>query len=232
MSSTRKNPWNDPKHHERMRLAHLGHKHTDEQKKKISEALKGRKLRPAHAKAIKKALTPKIIKQRTENIKAAWTEQRRIEFGEQMRKRWAQLSKETRKKHAEKSSKGMKDVWQKRSIVEREKLLDVLAKNHRPTETEKKVASYLKRRGIVFVQQHRFGNAVADIYIPKLKLVIECDGSYHRRGVNQRQNEKLEKHGLHVLRLRDEDLLKSVTKTINKEIKQNLFFLFPRWKKL
>jgi len=50
------------------------------------------------------------------------------------------------------------------------------------TESEKKLWQYLRNRqfeGIKFYRQYGIGSYIADFYSPRIKLVIELDGSGH-----------------------------------------------------
>lgn len=77
----------------------------------------------------------------------------------------------------------------------------------RPTSIEKKVYDELKAKGLLFERQKTIGNKfTVDVYIPKLNLIIECDGDYwHNLPNNKRRDISkdayLKKCGFDVLRL-------------------------------
>ena len=77
----------------------------------------------------------------------------------------------------------------------------------KPTSIEKKVYNELKARGFLFEKQKTIGNKfTVDAYIPRLNLIIECDGDYwHNLPVNVRRDASkdayLKKCGYGILRL-------------------------------
>ncbi len=64
---------------------------------------------------------------------------------------------------------------------------------------------------------------IADFYCHKKKLVIEIDGEYHKRQIeyDKHRTEIINNLGIKILRFRNEEVEKELTKTINK-IKENL----------
>jgi len=66
--------------------------------------------------------------------------------------------------------------------------------------------------GFKFRRQHQFGDYVADFYCHEAKLVIECDGRVHQANEqwhhDQNRDAYMIAHGLRVLRLTNEQILK------------------------
>ncbi len=77
----------------------------------------------------------------------------------------------------------------------------------KPTSIEKIVYNELKKKGIIFEKQKVIGNKfTVDVYIPSINLVIECDGDYwHSMPINARRDASkdayLSKCGFDILRL-------------------------------
>jgi very-short-patch-repair endonuclease len=66
--------------------------------------------------------------------------------------------------------------------------------------------------GVQFYRQKPIGTYIVDLYAPKVKLVIEIDGSQHLQGdhiqKDRRRDEFLASIGLKVLRLNGREVLK------------------------
>ena len=94
-----------------------------------------------------------------------------------------------------------------------------LAKELRKLETvaEKLLWSQLNRNqllGLQFRRQHPINRFIADFYCPKIKLVIEVDGSQHYsdKGVatDKIRDKYLQDCGLRVLRFNDYEVLTNI----------------------
>ncbi len=74
-----------------------------------------------------------------------------------------------------------------------------------------------------FRRQHQVGSYVVDFYCDQHKLVIELDGGIHntRKEKDQKRDRYLESQGFRVLRIKNEELLRS-PQTILEQIAQNL----------
>jgi very-short-patch-repair endonuclease len=74
-----------------------------------------------------------------------------------------------------------------------------------PTPAEAKLWAFLRRGqlgGVTFRRQHAIGRYVVDFCAPKLKLIVELDGSPHLRVAEQdaARTRELEAKGYRVLR--------------------------------
>lgn len=105
-----------------------------------------------------------------------------------------------------KAHKGMKKPWMKKIIMERMKNL------RSPTSIEKRVYDELKNRGLLFETQKLInGHFMVDAYIPKLNLIIECDGEYWHNlpktiKRDRAKNAYLKKCGYNLLRLSETEI--------------------------
>jgi very-short-patch-repair endonuclease len=113
-----------------------------------------------------------------------------------------------------------------------------LARNLRknPTSSEKSLWQILRRKNICgyrFLRQHpvfyRDDNGwieffIADFYCSELKLIIELDGPIHnnRHEYDSERDSKLLSKGIHVLRIKNEELIDtgSVINRIEEELTQ------------
>ena len=93
------------------------------------------------------------------------------------------------------------------------------------TSAERKLwYSYLRQDNNRWLRQKPISNFIVDFYCPKLKLVIEVDGSTHleKKDIisDQNRTKELKKLGLKILRFWNDDILyglDEVTKIIEKE---------------
>ena len=107
------------------------------------------------------------------------------------------------KHHSEKSKKQMS-----------EKRINYLLKfgtNWKDTDIELLVKGELDNRKLFYIAQYRIKNRIADFYIPKYNLILECDGNYwHNRQdriIRDIETTKMmEKEGYKVVRLNDQDI--------------------------
>ena len=84
------------------------------------------------------------------------------------------------------------------------------------TSAEKAACGILARMGIVYVKQYPIWTGrkqyFADIYIPKLKLVLEIDGAYHyttkQERLDSNRSAGIRRLGYHVCRLSNSDARK------------------------
>jgi very-short-patch-repair endonuclease len=100
------------------------------------------------------------------------------------------------------------------------------------TDSEQRLWSQLHRKqilGIQFYRQKPLGNYIADFYAPKVKLVIEIDGSQHLETTqaehDQRRTAYLERQGLRVLRFTTLEVLQeleAVTETIYRTVQETI----------
>jgi cyclase len=93
---------------------------------------------------------------------------------------------------------------------------------NRSTPAEEVLWGYLKIKphGFKFRRQHPYSIYILDFYCHALKLVIEVDGSIHNlkevKNNDQQRQHLLEKDGLIVLRLTNEEILTELEKVIRK----------------
>jgi len=112
--------------------------------------------------------------------------------------------------------------------------LKFLARNLRVnlTDSEHRLWSQLRRKqilGVQFYRQKPLGNYIADFYSPKVRLVIEVDGSQHLETTqaehDQQRTVYLERQGLRVLRFTTIEVLlelEAVTETIYRAVQETI----------
>ena len=96
------------------------------------------------------------------------------------------------------------------------------------TDIELKLKNELLKRKIKFIHPYRIKNHIADFYIPKYNLIIECDGKYwHSKPKDIKRDRKhniiMRNGGYYVKRLKGNSILKN---------KVNYDKMFDRYKKL
>lgn len=122
------------------------------------------------------------------------------------------------KKHTEETLNKLRN----RVVSEKtkEKLRSLRLKQHIPkkdTKIEVLMRNELKKRGIQFSEQVPLaGVSIVDFFIPKSKIVIQCDGEYwhqlpKRELADIHQNEVLTKQGYKVFRFWGKEIKKSVS---------------------
>ena len=91
------------------------------------------------------------------------------------------------------------------------------------TEAEKYLWTKLNRNqmlGLQFRRQHPISIFIADFYCPKIKLVIEVDGSIHDILGNEAydigRSDILNDFGITVIRFTNEQIINDIDNTINK----------------
>lgn len=91
------------------------------------------------------------------------------------------------------------------------------------TESEKKLWTHLQRKqllGVQFYRQKPIGNYIVDFYAPKVKLVIEVDGSQHleldhvQKDLSRQRD--LQNQGLLVLRFDNLQVLQEIDAVMEK----------------
>ena len=93
------------------------------------------------------------------------------------------------------------------------------------TETEKQLWSRLNKNqiiGLQFRRQHPINRFIADFYCPKIKMIIEVDGSIHELPEYQShdigRSEVLNDFGITVIRFTNEQIIEKTDSTVE-EIK-------------
>lgn len=104
------------------------------------------------------------------------------------------------------------------------KLLARKMRNEMTSAERKLWYSYLRQDNNRWLRQKPISNFIVDFYCPKLKWVIEVDGSTHleKKDIisDQNRTKELKKLGLKILRFWNDDILyglDEVTKIIEKE---------------
>jgi len=93
------------------------------------------------------------------------------------------------------------------------------------TETEKLLWGFLrkKRLGVKFVRQYGIGKYIVDFYCPSKELVIEIDGSQHKKDnavvYDKQRTEYLEEIGITVLRFSNNDIYNRIDEVCNEILK-------------
>lgn len=191
---------------EKIRLAHTGMKHgpaSRARKLKISKALRGKKKSPEHRAALKRAWV--LRKQRGER---GW---------------WC--GKKASKSSRLKMSMSQKHVWKKRSKEEREQQVFAAHRvtaecpKRRNTSIELSVQTCLKNLRVKFIPNKWIGKYNIDMYLPKFRLVIECDGAYWHnlpgcKAKDRRKDKFLRSQGFHVSRISETSIRKNPEKAV------------------
>jgi len=178
-------------HRKHLSESHKGHLLPEQQKLKISLALKGRKLSSGmlgHKRS-------QEWKQKMSNLLKG----RRLSLGmtghlhsseSKQRMSLARMghcpSQETRRKMsitwsgeaAKKLSQARRLWWANLPDEEKGKKLTKWHRPTKPTSIEIAVQTFLTGAGIDFVSQKRIGSYLIDFYLPKQNIAIECDGEY------------------------------------------------------
>ncbi len=97
---------------------------------------------------------------------------------------------------------------------------------NRTTIEEQILWQYLRKKaikGIKFRRQHIINGYIVDFCAPKVKLIIEIDGGYHRkyRNYDKLRDKVLSGRGLKILRFWDAEInkdIKKILQIINREI--------------
>lgn len=100
------------------------------------------------------------------------------------------------------------------------------------TEVEKLLWNRLNKNqllGLQFRRQHPINRFIADFYCPKIKLIIEVDGSIHELPENKEydieRSELLNEFGLEVMRFTNEQIIYEMNSVVDKieQIAKDLF---------
>jgi len=191
---------------------------SEETKRKISKALKGRKLSKEHREKMKKNRVGMLGKYHREETKKKISNTQKGKHH----------SKETKKKMSM-SHKGMYSTsyYQKigamskipngrypKSHYRKMGIISVIKQQNSkgPTSIEKKLYDELKRRGLLFEKQKLInGRFLVDAYIPSFNLIIEADGNYWHnldrvKKKDKSENAYLKTCGYNLLRLTETEI--------------------------
>jgi len=96
------------------------------------------------------------------------------------------------------------------------------------TKAEDILWEYLRARrmlGLKFRRQHPINQFIADFYCHELKLIIEVDGEVHekndQKAYDSARSAYLKKLGIHILRLKNKEILADLKKTLH-ELEKSL----------
>jgi very-short-patch-repair endonuclease len=78
----------------------------------------------------------------------------------------------------------------------------------------------MKQLGFRFKRQHPIAEFIVDFYCPKAQLVVEVDGNAHdnsrHRLYDEERTKAIERYGLTVVRIRNEEIIHDIEKVIAK----------------
>ena len=119
-------------------------------------------------------------------------------------------------------------IYNKTELKERRRFL---RKNQ--TTAEKKLWKFLQNKKLLnlkFFRQYSIDYYIADFYCPKIKFVIELDGSQHftdnNKDYDKVRTEIFQSLGITVIRFRNLDIMNNVEKVLE-EIKNEIYKLTP-----
>jgi very-short-patch-repair endonuclease len=215
ISETFKNLWNnDPTFQQKMMNRPL---HSDETKRKIREAFKGRKLTNEHRQKISNAVKgvnhPLYGKKMNpESIRKMADKKRGVPLSEETKRKISErfkgrkLSESTKRK----LSKITKEKWANDPEFV-QKVLTGLSGSKNGTSIERKVAAILVELGVEFVFQKVISRCIVDFYIPAQKKIIEADGDYWHNLPEVKKRDRLrdfflKDRGFTILRLTESEI--------------------------
>lgn len=166
------------------------------------------------------AATPEGRAMRVESGQRQWTEEKRQLRGEEMREMWADpqyresmAGKMERSGNRALSGAAARERWAAMSPEERKahmkRARSAFKGGHRLTKIEAAVLVALNDREIPYFVHKYIDGYVADVLIPSLRLVVECDGAYHhgrRNGTDEARDAALLELGYTTLRLPEAEI--------------------------
>jgi very-short-patch-repair endonuclease len=112
--------------------------------------------------------------------------------------------------------------------VDRSKIAYAKQLRKNPTHSESIVWFELreKKLGVRFHRQRVMFGYIVDFWCPREKIVLEIDGPIHdsQKELDNKRDEIFLKHGIKVLRFKNEDVLNNLSEVINK-IENNFKFV-------
>lgn len=104
-------------------------------------------------------------------------------------------------------------------VARRAGIASILKQAKENTSIEKAVAEVLQQLRIEYVAQKPLGPFVVDFFIPKAKLVIECDGDYWHNLPEMKERDKrkdgwLRKQGVRIVRIWEHDIKTDARKAL------------------
>ena len=125
-------------------------------------------------------------------------------------------------------------IYNKTELKERRR---TLRKNQTPAE--KKLWNHLRKKqflNLKFFRQYSIDYYIADFYCPKIKLVIELDGSQHltenSKDYDKVRSEIFESLGINVIRFRNSDVMENIDRVLDEMEKFIQTHPDPLFKKL
>jgi len=96
---------------------------------------------------------------------------------------------------------------------------NVIQLRNDPTPAERKLWSRIRndQLGVTFRRQHAIGNYIPDFCSPKVKLIIELDGSQHleQEQYDEERTAYLESKGYQVLRFWNNDVMNNIDSVLS-----------------
>lgn len=102
-------------------------------------------------------------------------------------------------------------------VARRGGVASILSQAKENTSIEKAIAEVLQQLGIEYVAQKPLGPFVVDFFIPRAKLVIECDGDYWHNLPEMKERDKrkdgwLKKQGFRMIRIWEHEIKQNAKK--------------------
>ena len=157
-------------------------------------------------------MDPEMVRLRNEKIKAFWNKPESKKLASEISLK-AFSNPAMKEKHRASVSKAIKKKWSEATPEQREaQLRNWIKAGHDASSDitissiEIKIQNELDKLGLLYETQKYIGQFRVDFYLPKSKLIIECDGDYwhSRPGIPERDQSRDAYHigrGFKVLRL-------------------------------
>lgn len=167
------------------------------------------------------ASTPETRAARSAGAKRAWEDpEKRSQFSETMRQRWenpeyrakqvaTMADPESRRRRSDAAKARWALVPPEERKLRLRKMRRQLKGGYRLTKIEAAVMTALNERGLPYFVHYPVDGYVADLLVPSLNLVIECDGAYYherRNGTDEIRDAALLALGYETLRLSESEI--------------------------
>lgn len=179
-------------------MAKVGRKLSEEHKRKIGDANRGRKFTPEQRMNMSLARIGN-----KSHLGHKHSEEARKKMSEAAKGNTSHLGKKCSKESRKRMSEAAKAAWARKTKKQRTE--DILRFTNAPllktsdTKIEAKVEDQLRKYGIKFFKQKPLngGHFIIDFYLPEYQLVVECNGSYwHKTTKRAERDKELEKYVL------------------------------------
>lgn len=218
-------------------MAKKGEKLSAETRKKISESCKGRK---AWNKGVK--MTDEQIEKMSNSLKGRKPPRTAFKVGDIPANKGKKHNQETRNKiskkiedkwkdndYREKRHAGLKSYWdnldEETRIKRVETFINAPLKNTEGTSIERIVCELLDTLNIAYKTQVPFdkGHFIVDIWVPKKKTIIECNGDYwhnlkHRKSRDKELQKFCDKNKIKIAWLWESDIVENPLNALRKAI--------------